>query len=328
MRLFSTVLLCFILISVSACSGVSYVSQAVTGMVSPPPPKGKGTFKVGSPYKIAGKWYRPQEDYNYTETGIASWYGEKFHGRLTANGEVYDMNELTAAHRTLQLPSLVRVTNLENGRSIVVRINDRGPFARGRIIDMSKRGAELLGFKRKGTARVKVQVLAQESKEVARAAKQGHDTSGTEIAMNDAKVQASERNYQQPTSLISQERAAPVNTVQNGSSLKPVETVSLDMPNVQGHASSGNFYPDQIVKQLPVTPTNIYVQAGSFSNKDNAVRLAQKLQSIGNAKVYPAQVNGQQFFRVRIPSSDVANADIILNRLVSSGSADAMILVE
>ncbi len=105
-----------------------------------------GNYKIGKPYEIAGQWYYPAVDYEYSETGIASWYGPKFHGKQTANGEIFDQHEISAAHRTLPLPSMVRVTNLENGRSLDVRVNDRGPFAHGRIIDMSRRAAQLLGF--------------------------------------------------------------------------------------------------------------------------------------------------------------------------------------
>ena len=125
-----------------------------------------GTYKVGNPYKIMGKWYYPKEDYSYSEVGMASWYGEDFHARKTANGENYDMNTLTAAHRTLPLPSIVKVTNLENGRSLVLRVNDRGPYAKNRIIDVSKRSAQLLGFQTQGTAKVRVEVLEKESKEL------------------------------------------------------------------------------------------------------------------------------------------------------------------
>jgi len=120
-------------------------------------------FKIGSPYQVAGQWYVPHEDYEYDEVGIASWYGPKFHGRRTANGERFDQNALTAAHRTLPMPSMVRVTNLANGRSVDLRINDRGPFSDNRIIDVSKKAAELLGFRRDGTARVRVQILADKS---------------------------------------------------------------------------------------------------------------------------------------------------------------------
>lgn len=125
-----------------------------------------GMYKVGNPYKIMGTWYYPKEDYSYSETGMASWYGEDFHALKTANGENYDMNTLTAAHRTLPLPSIVKVTNLENGRSLVLRINDRGPYAKNRIIDISKRGAQLLGYQAQGTAKVRVELLEKESKEL------------------------------------------------------------------------------------------------------------------------------------------------------------------
>ena len=123
-----------------------------------------GVYKVGTPYKIMGKWYYPKEDYSYSEVGMASWYGEDFHAKKTANGETYDMNTLTAAHRTLPLPSIVRVTNLENGRSLVLRVNDRGPYAKERIIDISKRGAQLLGYQTKGITKVRVDIMADESK--------------------------------------------------------------------------------------------------------------------------------------------------------------------
>ena len=123
-----------------------------------------GMYKIGKPYKIKGTTYYPKEDYSYSEVGIASWYGSDFHNKKTANGEKYDMNTLTAAHRTLPLPSIVKVTNLENGRSLVLRVNDRGPYAKNRIIDISKRGAQLLGYQVQGTAKVRVELLEKESK--------------------------------------------------------------------------------------------------------------------------------------------------------------------
>ncbi len=128
-----------------------------------PVPKGGGRYSVGRPYQIAGKTYVPQEDPNYRATGTASWYGEDFHGRKTANGEVFDMNSIAAAHPTLPLPSYVRVTNLRNKRSLVVRVNDRGPFHQGRVIDLSVRAAELLGFHRNGIAPVRVEYVGPAS---------------------------------------------------------------------------------------------------------------------------------------------------------------------
>jgi rare lipoprotein A len=126
-----------------------------------PVPKGGGSYKVGQPYALNGKVYYPTENPSYRGEGIASWYGPDFHGRLTANGEVYDMHSLSAAHPTMPLPSYARVTNLENGRSIVVRVNDRGPYARNRIIDLSIGTAKALEFYGRGLARVRVEYVGR-----------------------------------------------------------------------------------------------------------------------------------------------------------------------
>lgn len=131
-------------------------------------PKGGGRYQVGKPYMVKGRWYTPKEDFAYSKSGLASWYGSAFHGRQTANGEVYDKYHLSAAHPTFPLPSYARVTNLENGSSVIVRVNDRGPYAHGRIIDVSSKTADLLDMKRKGTAQVRVQY-------VGRARMDGHD---------------------------------------------------------------------------------------------------------------------------------------------------------
>lgn len=122
-------------------------------------PKGGGRYKLGRPYQVGGKTFVPRHQPNYSRTGIASWYGKDFHGRLTANGEVYDMHAMTAAHPTLPLPSMVEVTNTRTGRRVIVRVNDRGPFARGRIIDLSYRAAQELGLVRRGTSEVHVRYL-------------------------------------------------------------------------------------------------------------------------------------------------------------------------
>ena len=123
-----------------------------------PVPKGGGTYRVGKPYTVAGRVYVPEEDPNYRAEGMASWYGDDFHGRLTANGEVFDMTSLTAAHPTLPIPSYARVTNLRNGKSVIVRVNDRGPYYGNRLIDVSNKAAELLEFKSHGVARVRVSI--------------------------------------------------------------------------------------------------------------------------------------------------------------------------
>ena len=178
-------ILSFMFLSVfllSSCAETQLVSHWVKNVSWPGQKESKGTYKVGNPYKVENVWYYPEENFKLKETGIASWYGPNFHANNTANGEVFDQHELTAAHRTLQMPSLVRVTNLENGRSVVVRVNDRGPFKRGRIMDLSKRAAQLLGFINKGTARVRIKVLEKESMILAAAAQRGEDTTRMTLA--------------------------------------------------------------------------------------------------------------------------------------------------
>lgn len=141
-------------------AAVAFVSFFVACICAEMPASAGGPkYVVGGPYRIKGRWYRPQANSSYDRVGVASWYGAAFHGRRTANGERFDMHALTAAHPTLPLSTVVRVTNLDNGRSVAVRINDRGPFARNRIIDMSQAGARVLGFAAQGTARVRVTVV-------------------------------------------------------------------------------------------------------------------------------------------------------------------------
>ena len=139
--------------------GVSSSPRVVA--MGDPVPKGGGTYRVGKPYTVAGRVYVPEDDPNYRAEGMASWYGDDFHGRLTANGEVFDMTSLTAAHPTLPIPSYARVTNLSNGKSLIVRVNDRGPYHGNRLIDVSNKAAELLEFKGNGVARVRVEYVGR-----------------------------------------------------------------------------------------------------------------------------------------------------------------------
>src|SRR6266581_1107745 len=139
--------------------GVSSSPRVVA--LGEPVPKGGGTYRVGKPYTVAGRVYVPEEDTEYREEGMASWYGDDFHGRLTANGEVFDMGSLTAAHPTLPMPSYARITNLRNGKSLIVRVNDRGPYHGNRLIDVSNKAAELLEFKGNGVARVRVEYVGR-----------------------------------------------------------------------------------------------------------------------------------------------------------------------
>jgi rare lipoprotein A len=141
--------------------GVSASPRVV--QLGEPVPKGGGAYRIGKPYVVGGRTYSPEENSDYRAEGIASWYGEDFHGRRTANGEVYDMQSISAAHPTLPIPSYARVTNLANQRSIIVRINDRGPYHADRLIDLSARTAQLLDFRTNGTARVRVEYVGRAS---------------------------------------------------------------------------------------------------------------------------------------------------------------------
>jgi rare lipoprotein A len=168
--------ICVLLLSCAALVGCSSSSERLASTVDPkygvtssprvvepgqPVPKGGGTYRVGKPYIVGGRMYVPQENPQYRSEGTASWYGEDFHGRLTANGEVYDMNSISAAHPTLPMPCYVRVTNLANQRSLIVRVNDRGPYHGDREIDVSGKAAELLGFADRGIARVRVEYVGR-----------------------------------------------------------------------------------------------------------------------------------------------------------------------
>lgn len=282
----------------------------------------KGTFKVGSPYKIDGKWYYPKEKYSHTEVGMASWYGPNFHGKKTANGEVFNKYELTAAHRTLQLPSLVRVTNVRNGKSIVVRVNDRGPFAKDRILDLSERSAELLGFKNDGTTKIKLEVLTEQSKQIAMAAKNGVDTSGTELAYN--------KGFSEPKPKV--QPAALTNV--EVSDLAPREMELANVSEVPGTVRAGRFMPDPVVVNTLDKPVSgiaqeIFVQAGSFGNPTNAYNLARKLGSIAEAKVVPVNVNGVNYHRVKLgPFTSMTDAHNALTQTSNAGYGHAIIVVE
>lgn len=273
-----------------------------------------GTYKVGSPYEINGVWYYPREDPQYSKTGIASWYGKKFHGRRTANGEIYDMNALTAAHKTLPMPARVRVTNLENGRSLILRINDRGPFVNGRIIDVSRRAAQLLGFKGRGTAKVRVTVVDQArvttiAKKAVTPAEQKRALPalprGQVVAMNLAPPPGIKQNSGRTAG-----REAPAR-VANANAAAPAKAESAR------------------VDREPVGPSSIFVQAGAFAQAENADKLRARLDYIGPSSITNVFIRGQEMFRVRIgPLSSVEAADEILSRILANGINNARIVVE
>lgn len=259
----------------------------------------QGAYKVGNPYQIMGKWYYPKEDYSYVETGVASWYGEDFHAKYTANGDVYDMNTLTAAHRTLPLPSVVRVTNLENGRSLVVRVNDRGPFAKDRIIDISKRGAQILGFQGQGTTKVKVELLEEESLALKQAL-----LNGTDIK------KATPKTYAQSEPRVIGK--APIGEVK--------------APTSEPKATVLSGYTETTSKKLE---SGFYVQAGSFSNKEMAYNLKNQLHKYGSINISPVDVNGNRYYRVKVgPFYGKTDANIALLKIKDTGLADAKVIIE
>lgn len=304
-------------------------------------------YKIGKPYKVEGIWYYPKADYDYRETGIASWYGPGFHGKPTANGEIFDQNALTGAHRTLPLPSMVRVTNLDNGRSIKVRINDRGPFSNGRIIDLSRRAADLLGFRRHGTAKVRVEILDTESRRLAtiglreEAARLAPDavpmvpvtaaplSTQPGIAGPDAPAPALDLGSPaasaeiEPASPSPQSPAAPAEAIGTQTAGLPQPDPGPRRPKLAAPVADG------MVTQMAVRPTQIFVQAGSFSQIVNADRLRARLSSLGPAKIARVLVENQRFYRVRFgPMVSVDEADRLLAVLFKKGHRDARVVVD
>ena len=282
-----------------------------------------GKYKVGDPYKIKGIWYYPRVDYRYDKTGIASWYGPGFHGKKTANGEVYDQNALTAAHKTLPMPSMVQVTNLENGRSLRLTINDRGPFAHGRIIDVSRRGAQLLGFFKDGTARVRVQLMETESRILAQQAKQNilFQSGGTPIGSQTKLPKAS----------VTQKSLLPP---KGGTESKPKNILVSKKPSIRASKSistkrSRMPIADGKITQVPIVENEMYIQVGAFTEFNNANRVAMRLAGLENVKITSKIIGSKEFFRVRAgPISSLSNADNILDRVLNAGFLAARIVVD
>lgn len=272
-----------------------------------------GEFKLGSPYPIDGVWYFPQYDPSYDETGVASWYGEPFHGERTANGAIYDMNALSAAHKTLPMPSRVRVTNLENGRAIVLTVNDRGPFVHGRIIDLSRRAAQLLGFEAQGTAKVRVQMLpSKEQPEVLLAALSGLDRSISGAAPESAGPLAIEP---MPTGNVSVEVLTPLpvegGLISSAAAAEPVEKVE--------HLSA----------EIQPGPLDMFIQAGAFAKHDNALKLQERLSVLAPTAISPVEVGDRILYRVRLgPFNELGFADAVLERVIDMGHTEARLIID
>lgn len=288
-----------------------------------------GVYKIGKPYQVNGVWYYPKEDWSYDETGIASWYGPGFHEKRTANGEIYDQNDMTAAHKTLPMPSIVRVTNLDNGRSVVVRVNDRGPFVAGRVVDMTRRGAQLLGFLGNGTAKVRVQIMPDETRAVVAEARRNTPTELSEDG-GAPPPKAAPRSKIEVAGIASDGRRTATAAGPAENRVVAPTTRPVAMPKtIQGEERDGRFMPSAVVTEGPVRGgRQIYVQAGAFTVPDNANRLSAKLSSVG-ATVSPVSVAGKRFYRVRVgPIADVDKADGVLSRVIESGATEAKIVVD
>ena len=253
-------------------------------------------YKIGTPYKINGKWYYPAVDYDYEEIGIASWYGPGFHGKKTANGEIFDQNKVSAAHRTLPMPSIVRVTNLDNGKVLPkVRINDRGPFAGNRIIDLSKKAAQELGFVNTGIAKVKVEILENESREHALV------NSGNKIT----KVESAEIKEIKKTEIA--------NNFEKQKFIKKEKQKSQN----EDFNEQNSILSDK----------KLAIQVGAFTDHRNAKSLTQKLSDF-QAYIERTFVNNKYLYRVRIgPIESLNLAENIKKKLFELGYTASHLIV-
>ncbi|MEZ7879242.1 MAG: septal ring lytic transglycosylase RlpA family protein [Rhodospirillales bacterium] len=305
-----------VVLLVAGCAETQLAIHGAKRLIAQPDKNTNTKYKIGKPYQIAGVWYYPAEDFKYDESGIASWYGTKFHGRKTANGEIYDMNALTAAHRTLPMPSYVRVTNLENGRSLILRVNDRGPFARGRIIDISRRGSQLLNFQKQGTARVRVQVLADQSRTL-----KSRITNQAELAKTGSPITIDRL----PKAKVQAQSLAPVGGAKSAPqpiTLKPIADVA-PQPVAEEPVVTEKIHQSQVVN------TNIFVQAGAFSRFDNANKVRARLSPLGPVKLNQVLINGRDLYRVRVgPMENVGAADLMLASVSKAGYPESRIIVE
>ncbi|MBN8828151.1 MAG: septal ring lytic transglycosylase RlpA family protein [Sphingobacteriia bacterium] len=241
----------------------------------------QGHYKIGEPYKINNQWYYPNNNMNYTEMGVSSWYGTTFDGNKTANGDKYNKYSLTAAHRTLPLPSMVRVTNLENGHSVIVMINDRGPFTndKNRIIDVSERAADLLGFKHKGIGKVRLEYLPKQTEELLNklGLKPSNSPQSTEV-----KTEYSKKKDDEPKK-------------------QDIEIQVTAKDKVYSECDSKDEY---------------FIQIAAYKNKLTANKMVTKLKNIANAKVTKISKKGLDLYRVRLgPFKNLKDAQETLEQL-------------
>lgn len=308
--------------SLAACASITprYPSRDAAG--PHPAPGGSSSYKVGKPYQVAGVWYVPREQPDYDQTGIASWYGEAFDQKPTASGETFDMYAVTAAHTTLPLPSLVEVTNLDNGRKLTVRVNDRGPFVGGRIIDLSYEAARELGYDRAGLARVRVRYVGRApllgpSAGVryaeAKATPPSRPQPAAAMAAAPPPPPPPPADTDEPVFLAEAAPAPPPEPIDTAS-LPPLTGAALDGPPIEGQGPS--------VRRSPLR-----IQAGAFSSEVNAQRAVAQLASAGSATIELVQRNGAVLYRVVLPApSDEAAAYALRDRVAEIGFEDARVV--
>lgn len=280
-------------------------------------PWGGGRRHVGKPYQVAGRWFKPHEDPDYDKKGVASWYGEAFHRRKTSNGEWFDMNRLTAAHPTLPLPSYVKVTNLDNGKDVVVRVNDRGPFVGTRVIDLSKKTADVLDFRRKGKANVRVQYIGPAPL----------DDNGTHLmAMNRELNRGTPMRRMIAAADRSRGRsAAPEVMVAEAKPKKKLKPAAPAEPRVEMVAYQP---PAPVERAAPAgIETSYFIQLGSFGNWDNAARARDQFANVWPVQFVELSGSNGVIYRVRLgPIADQADATTALENAYAAGFKDAHII--
>jgi rare lipoprotein A len=313
--------------------GVLLMVASVAGCASHRGPgtnvAGRGMYKVGAPYTIDGVTYTPMEEFQHVETGMASWYGPGFHGKYTANGEVYDQSDRTAAHRTLQMPSVVRVTNLDNGRSTVVRVNDRGPYARGRVLDVSRAAAEELDMTHTGTAHVRIEQLAMESQAMKEIAVNGGGADEQRASLD--KYIAGRRG---PPPVTATAQAVPPPTPPVTVPASPPRSPAVTPLEASGTAGHGppTAGPPTIGSLAAAGHPGaggFYVQTGAFSSVGNAEKQRGLLTSYGLSEISQASAGGREVYRVRLgPYTTSDAAGIVADRLKRSGYGDARVVAD
>lgn len=295
-------LIVFALFLLSACGDSGYSPYGGT--------EDPTQVKIGKPYEVSGETFTPKYEGDYEEEGMASWYGPKFHGRMTASGERYDKHEMTGAHRTLPMPSIVKVTRLDTGKSVKVRINDRGPFSHRRVIDLSQAAAEELDMIRVGTAKVRVQYLSQE----------------TEQFIADMGLKKPDGWGDSPRTFA----AVPAGDISTADLTPPEPRPLMESSFAFDQVPAVTPEPSFDVSLSPAAGAGHYrIQAGSFGNPQNAERVVGELQALGAASMTPVQSNGQQFYRVSVgPLPGYDDAERLLERVRALGYRDARIMVD